>query len=149
MKSVFEEESINELINRVSKLTADTKPVWGKMSSAQMLTHLIIAFNVFTGKTIVKDTKPIFLVSAIIKLVGVSPISFPKNSPTAKEFIVKDDIDFEKAQKDFQFLLQRFKTEKNNVITMNVHPLLGKMNSEQIGKFSYKHINHHLTQFNV
>ncbi|MDZ7606591.1 MAG: DUF1569 domain-containing protein [Cyclobacteriaceae bacterium] len=30
-----------------------------------------------------------------------------------------------------------------------VHPFFGKMSREQIGQLSYKHLDHHLRQFNA
>jgi len=31
---------VQEAIDRINKLTADTQPLWGKMNVAQMLAHL-------------------------------------------------------------------------------------------------------------
>jgi hypothetical protein len=39
MKDIFDQTVTTELIDRINKLTPDTQPRWGKMTSAQMLAH--------------------------------------------------------------------------------------------------------------
>ncbi len=39
MKNIFNQSDTIELINRIEKLTPESKPKWGKMAVAQMLAH--------------------------------------------------------------------------------------------------------------
>ena len=40
MDSLFNAEDNNSIQDRINKLGADTKPLWGKMNVSQMLAHL-------------------------------------------------------------------------------------------------------------
>jgi hypothetical protein len=39
MKSLFNRQHNDEIIERLNRLTAETKGVWGKMNVSQMLAH--------------------------------------------------------------------------------------------------------------
>ena len=45
MKSVFERNSVDEILNRIDKLNPDTKAQWGKMSVSQMLAHCNVTYE--------------------------------------------------------------------------------------------------------
>ena len=39
MKNLFTSTVNQKMVDRINKLTPDTKPLWGKMTVAQMLAH--------------------------------------------------------------------------------------------------------------
>ena len=45
MINVFDPQETAEIINRIHKLTPDSKPLWGKMSAAQMLAHCNVTYE--------------------------------------------------------------------------------------------------------
>ena len=73
-------------------------------------------------------------------------IPFKKNVPTVPAFKIKEltgDVKLEK--KKWINLIDEYAHFSNVDF---VHPFFGKMNKEQIGYLAYKHIDHHLRQFN-
>ena len=72
-----------------------------------------------------------------------------KNTPTAKEFIVNYNVDFEKAKQDLIHNLNRFANEGIASIKVMNHPFWGKLTYEDWDALLWKHTNHHLEQFGV
>ena len=69
-----------------------------------------------------------------------------QNTPTVSELKVKElNFDFEVEKQKWILLIK----ESIYASTADfVHPFFGKMTKEQIGIHHYKHIDHHLRQFN-
>ena len=44
--SIFEPQTLTDLLARIEKLTPDTQPKWGKMNVAQMLAHNSVGFDI-------------------------------------------------------------------------------------------------------
>jgi hypothetical protein len=72
-----------------------------------------------------------------------------KNSPTAKEFIIASEIDFEKAKSELISNFSRFASEGKSSIKLMDHPFWGKMTYEDWDALMWKHTNHHLKQFGI
>lgn len=102
MKNLFDKDTYTEITNRINALTPDNQRQWGKMNAAQMLAHCKEAFKVplsdkkmpriFLGVLIGWMIKP--------KLYNESP--WKQNLPTAPNFIIKDERDFEKKKWNYQ-----------------------------------------------
>lgn len=70
---------------------------------------------------------------------------FGKNSPTGPVLITLNqsgDIEIQK-----QEWIEKLKQYQHLTNLGFVHPFFGAMTKEQIGIFTYKHIDHHLRQF--
>lgn len=147
MKSIFDKTDNAIIINRINKLTTESKAEWGKMAVDQMLEHTNAAVIVAFGEKEVK-------VNPLIKLVGkmlkkkVFNSEFKKNSPTAKEFVFTAQYDFEQSKKELIKNFSRFTTGVES-IKINDHPFWGNMTPEDWNKLMWKHVDHHLKQFGV
>lgn len=71
-----------------------------------------------------------------------------RNLPTATEFVVTDQRNFDEEREKLIHLVQRFSAEGYTVIS-KVHPFFGKMSSQEWAMLAYKHIDHHLQQFSA
>lgn len=151
MKNIFEKEVTDEVVNRINKLTKQTEPEWGIMNVSQMLAHCNIQYEVVYEHD--KFPKPSFLAQFLIKIfvknkvVGLKP--FPRNSRTAPYFIIEGDRDFDKEKE--RLIDYVYKTQ-----VLGIDHLLdretksfGKLTTDQWSNLFYKHLDHHLTQFNV
>jgi len=108
MKNLFDKDAYNEVIERINTLSPQSQRQWGKMDVAQMLAHCKEAFKVplsdkkmprmFIGLLIGWMIKP--------KLYNESP--WKKNLPTAPNFIIKDQRDFEKEKNELVGLINQF-----------------------------------------
>ena len=148
MKTIFQKETVNELIARLEKLTPETKPKWGKMNVAQMLAHCNVSYEMVFENI---HKAPNGFVKLILKLfvkeqvVGSKP--YKKNGQTAPAFLITDHKDFEK-EKD-RLIAYLHKTEQLGESHFEGKESLsfGKLTAAQWNTMFQKHLEHHLSQF--
>jgi len=144
-------DSRNELINRLDKLKPDMPPLWGKMTSEQMLSHLNDAFRCAMGmKSLQTNGYPSWL-QYPARLIFVHWIKWPKGLPAPPEFQAdrggSSPRDLETERAFLKTMLDVFCERPEDKFTP--HPVFGKMNKKDYGKMLYKHSDHHLRQFGV
>ncbi len=150
MKSIFETQTINEFKTRINQLSEGAEAQWGKMNLYQMLKHctenerLMLRQKQYSRRFIGRIFGKMAL-NASIK--NDNPLS--KNSPTHPDLKFKGDGNIEQEKALWISLLEQYPRMKSTDYNGFVHPFFGKMDSEQISKFAYKHIDHHLRQFGV
>jgi Protein of unknown function (DUF1569) len=148
MKTIFDNPTRDELIDRIKTVTENSVAEWGKMTVYQMLRHCTIWDEWILGlnKPIYKQEflGRIFGKMALRKMIkNESPLD--KNIPTSKQFKPLEqtgDIEAEKAK--WISLLHHYANYNNPNF---IHDFFGKMTEEQIGCLVYKHTDHHLRQF--
>ena len=146
MKSVLDASTRDELIHRIGTITENSVAQWGKMNVYQMLKHCSMwdemvhknnmGKRVFIGrliggmalKSVLKDERPL-----------------DKNSPTLRELMISENGDIAAQKAKWISLIKQYEHYSQDCF---VHPFFGKMTKEQIGRFAYKHTDHHLRQFN-
>jgi hypothetical protein len=146
-KNLFEPAVANEIIERMSALHADTKPLWGKMSVSQMVAHCEVGAELALGDKKLKKSFMGFLFGKIAKKQMLQPKPFKKSLPTAPEFLVKDEKKLDEEKQKLELLIRRFVASDKEVVAEQVHPFFGKMSSEEWGILNYKHLDHHFRQF--
>ena len=149
MKNLFTPAANREMVDRINTLTSDTKPLWGKMTAAQMLAHCQVPLHVALGEKQLKGGLMAFLFGRIAKKQLVKDEPFKRNLPTAPSFIVKGDRNFTEEKTELIDLVQRFGKSDAEEIAKRPHPFFGKMNAEEWNTLQYKHLDHHLRQFGV
>jgi Protein of unknown function (DUF1569) len=148
MKTIFDRATREEVVNRINSLTENSKAQWGKMNVHQMIRHCILCEEMFLGR---KKYKRAFI-GRLFGRIGLK--NFLKdekplghNAPTGPDFKIQEtggDINSEKSQ--WISLIGEYGHYSNIGF---VHWFFGKMTPGQIGNFDYKHIDHHLRQFNA
>ncbi len=147
MKSIFDKQTKDELINRINSLNENSKAQWGKMNIYQMLKHCTLWDEwILSGK----DSKQAFIGRLFGKMALKTVLKDEKplrrNTPTIPEFKIKEnngDVESEKTK--WASLIKEYANFSNQDFR---HPFFGKMTKEQIGYLAYKHADHHLRQFN-
>jgi hypothetical protein len=149
MRSIFNLEDKNDILNRLDQLHPDSKPMWGKMSVSQMLAHCIVPTKISAGD--IPGKRNIFgmLFGKIAKKRMVSEEPFKKNLPTDPSFVVKHDPDFFESQQELKTLIEKLYNTDKNELAHRKHPFFGKMTIDEWGLLNYKHFDHHLRQFGV
>ena len=148
MPSIFNPNDNQKLIDRINKLSPDSKPEWGKMTVDQMMSHCMAPIDIAFGNLHLKVNFFFRLIGRMIKKKLIKEPELGKNSPTAPDFIRKDRYDFDKTKLELIEKVQMFK-DGTQVIKTNRHPLFGKMSSEEWDNLQWKHLDHHLRQFGV
>jgi hypothetical protein len=147
MKTFFDPAAQQELLLRLDKLTPDAKPIWGRMNSAQMLTHCTRGMKVPLGELSLQRSWLRF-VGRIFKksLLGDRP--FSRNSPTAPEFVVRDERSFGVEKAEFLSTFRKLAAGQHAVRVFE-HGFFGPMSTDDWGLLMYKHTDHHFRQFGV
>jgi hypothetical protein len=147
MKSLFDTSVNIEFIERINKLTPETKNLWGVMDVSQMLAHCTVGLKIALGE--IASSSNIFLkmLGKIFKKKFFEAESFRKNSKTGKEFIISGTRDFSEEKPVLISYVKKFAEQDKNIITKEPHPFFGKLTADEWGCLMYKHLNHHLKQF--
>lgn len=145
--NLFEEKSIEEVIERTNKLNPNSPAQWGKMSVDKMLAHCAETFEVALGHKKVKRGFLSYTIGPLVKFIFTNKSPFAKSAPTAKEFIITDEKDFNKEQERLIKLINEFYQGGPEKVTKNAHAFFGKLSPAQWARGMYKHMDHHLRQF--
>ena len=151
MKSVFDKKVCDELASRINNLSADAKPLWGKMSVGQMLAHCSVTYEYLFEPT--KYKKPSGFVKLMLKLfvkslvVGDKP--YKKSSQTAPDFIIKGDKNLEEEKaRIISYIYQVQALGAQHFDGKESHSF-GKLTTQEWNTMFYKHLDYHLGQFGV
>jgi Protein of unknown function (DUF1569) len=149
--NILSAEGAKTVIDRINKLSPSSTPLWGKMTADQMLAHCNVTYQ-FTYEQ-EKFKKPNwfmrFILKTFIKKIVVSDKPFSKNSRTAPEFIIPDARNFEKEK---TLLINNvLKTQQLGEAHFDglENFSFGKLSKTEWNNLFYKHLDHHLSQFNV
>lgn len=144
----------NKLIPALRQVQAAQAPLWGKMNARQMVEHLLDFFQVSTGKLCFPLVSPVehlpklraFLMSdkpfrentrAPVSVLGENPL--PLRFETLEEALSE-------LEAELQYFFQLNADEPAFTTT---HPVFGELNFEDCVRLHYKHVTHHLRQFNL
>ena len=142
VKNLYDTVAYNEIIQRINQLRPDSERLWGKMNVSQMLAHCIEAFKV----PLSEKPLPRFFLGRLLgwiakgKLYNDQP--WGKSLPTAPNFIIKDQRDFEKEKAGLVSLINQFYEKGPEKTGLYPHPFFGtlkcQITSFGIGWFSGK-----------
>ncbi len=146
----FSEEILQKTLARLDNLKVDTKPDWGKMNAAQMLSHVNVAYDLAYGRREAK-LSPLkkWLVKKFVKPIVVGDKPYPRNTRTAPVFVVRGERDFEKEKSD---LIENLKTTVSNgaeYFEGKENSSFGSMKASEWNQMFQKHLEHHFNQFAI
>ncbi|HXS37206.1 MAG TPA: DUF1569 domain-containing protein [Flavipsychrobacter sp.] len=146
MKTILDKTTRDELIHRINRLDAYSVARWGKMNVYQMMKHCSLSDEMYLGKKIYKRMLLGHLIGQMaLKNVLKDDSPLTHNAATLPEFRVKDNGSVLLQRDKWIETIAEYANFPNGYI---VHWFFGKMTREQVGYFAYKHIDHHLRQFN-
>jgi hypothetical protein len=148
MPTFWDAATRTDICRRVDRLTADHKPLWGRMNAAQMLAHVNDAMRMAAGElpTAPKNTP---LRRWPLKQLVIFVLPWPKGVPTAPELLARiDGADLQAEQALFKAIASRL-AAKPAADTWPAHPAFGPMTHRAWGVLEFRHADHHLRQFGV
>lgn len=148
MKNIWNHHEFSTILGRIEKLTANTQPLWGKMSVGQMLAHCNVTYEMVYES---KHAKPNAFVKTILKFLVkktvVNEKPYKKNGQTGPQFIIKETRDFEKEKhRLIAHLKKTLELGEKHFEGKESHSF-GALNSREWNNMFYKHLDHHLSQF--
>lgn len=146
MKTVFDASAREEITRRITSLTDQNGAEWGKMNVFQMVKHGVLCEDMMKGRIEIKRVLIGRLIGPrILRKTLKDETPFGKNSPTSPVLkTLHQSGEREKEKSEWIGRIQQYADFRN---TTFVHPFFGPMTKEQIGRFVYKHADHHLRQF--
>jgi hypothetical protein len=118
------------------------------MNAPQMVAHCANAIEAPLGIRNLPRTLLGKLMGGFFKADYLSDKPMGKNAPTHPDFIIKDTPDFEKERLRLKQHIATF-SKGPEAIKNDVHAFFGKFTSQEWAKSQYKHLDHHLKQFNA
>lgn len=151
MENVFEAKDAQNYIDRINNLIEDTHGLWGKMTVDQMLAHCCITYEMIYEPE--KHKKPgsiaKFILKNFVKSKVVSEKAYPRNSPTAPQFLISGRKDFNEEKKRLIGFIQKTQQLGAPAFDGKESFSFGKLSSNEWNNMFAKHLNHHLSQFGV
>lgn len=150
MKNLFESARVAELKERMARLKPDGERLWGTMKPAQALSHCSRGMEMATGVMLPPRNLLGRIIGRLVKRMAIgNDEPLRRNSPTAKELMVRDEPDFETERVRLGALINRFAAAGPGGCTTHPHSFFGPMTPEEWAVLMYKHLDHHLRQFGV
>ena len=150
MKNIFDSKETEAVIDRINKLSPTTRPLWGKMSSDQMLAHCNVTYEMAFDD---KHKKPNGFTKLMLKLfvkntvVGDKP--YKRNSRTAPQFLITNARNFVEEKARLTDYLKKAQSLGEDYFDGKESHSFGKLTKQEWNNMFYKHLDHHLTQFGV
>ena len=152
MKSIANTGGRDEILDRFSRLTHESRGLWGKMNVNQMVCHCADQVRICIGAKPTRK-KGNFLTRTLIKFVALNfPVALPKNMGTIYELDpekagMTQPAGFQEDRNQLAGLIGHFFSLPGSQHFS--HPVFGGLSKQELGKLTYIHLNHHLQQFGV
>ena len=149
MKTIFNDMHTAEVLKRIDKLSPNSQPQWGKMDVAQMLAHCSSFQDIAMGNSFPPRSWLGIIVGRFAKQIIYNDKTLPHNLSTIPTILIADDREFDTEKEKLKQKIFTFQNNGPEKCATHPHPFFGKLTSEQWGKGIYKHLDHHLKQFEV
>jgi len=142
MGNIFKQSDFDLMLQRINQLTPKSKAQWGKMSVAQMLAHLNVAYEM-TYDTIHPKPNAFlkFILKMLVKKSVVGPKPYPKNGKTAPQFVITDDKDFEKEKSRLISYMEKTKDLGESHFEGKASHSFGPLTAQEWNVMFSKHLN--------
>ena len=150
MKNLLDAALADQVKQRINQLRPDSGRQWGRLSPAQVMAHCALGLEMALGEISPRRKLMGRLIGFVIKpmILGNDEV-FRRNTPTLDELVVSGGHDLAVEKKRLGLLMDRFVSGGPAVCTSRPHPYFGKLTPMEWAILQYKHLDHHLRQFNV
>src|SRR5436190_21544023 len=147
VKNLFDPIAKQDIIERINKLTPESKALWGKMNVSQMLAHLQMPIGIAFGTHQPKGSILLRLIGPLFKSKLWDENPYKRSLPTDPTLIMTNsEKGFEKEKSALLELINKFSKES---LVSEKQPVFGKLTKDNWSKATWKHLDHHLKQFGV
>ncbi|MBX7258867.1 MAG: DUF1569 domain-containing protein [Candidatus Hydrogenedentes bacterium] len=150
MPRMMTRQYADEIIQRLSALSLDTKPKWGTSTLPQILGHLtdVVRYTMGEGPDMLFKgnwkTRTIFRTLIINQIVAIPHnVRIPRRVGSKGPVVLRDG-DLESLKKTLDEYLSQ--AESGNLAS-RIHPFFGELSAKSWRKFHVAHFTHHLNQF--
>jgi hypothetical protein len=148
LPNIFTPEVTNNLLQRIETLTPSTQAQWGKMNVAQMVAHCNVTYEMMYENIHPKPNAILkFILKLLVKKKVVDETTYPKNSSTAPQFVIKVEKDFHKEKERLIQYMKKTQELGENYFDGRESHSFGSLTKDEWNNMLYKHLDHHLRQF--
>ena len=149
LRTVHSPKQLDVLLDRLARLRADSPRRWGRMTPHQAVCHLSDAMRVTLGDLPAQRHRVGTGRRLVAALAFTLPLRWPHGFRTARELDQERDgtppLDFERDRAELAALVRRVAGGD----TLADHPFWGAMGRGMTGRYTWRHMDHHLRQFGV
>jgi hypothetical protein len=150
MENIFSSEGVKTFLDRIDKLTPETKAKWGKMNVSQMLAHCNVTYEMCYET---KHPKPNglvrFILKVFVKKFVTNDVPYKKGGKTAPQFIITDQKVFETEKERLKNYIIKTQLLGDLYFEGKESISFGNLTSKEWNNMFSKHLDHHLNQFGV
>ena len=148
-KTLWNPSTRAELLQRIDRLTPDSRPQWGRMTAGEMVAHILAGMSMGLGTLPTYARRTPFR-HFPLRHIFLHWIPFPKGRIHAPREIVTSGQPF-----DWDANLAALRQSMADFAARDPrgswgpHPVFGAMTGAEWGVMGWKHMDHHLRQFGV
>ncbi len=148
MGSLFEQADREAMLGRISRLTADRKPEWGRFTGPEMVCHVSSGLRQGLGE--LESGPPSGPLShAPLNWLIIHVVPWPKGKATSPpEFLTTRPTTWDADIESLRDLVRRFAARGPGAIWPPSR-VFGRISGRSWGVLQHKHLDHHLRQFGV
>jgi hypothetical protein len=145
MPTLSNETDRKALVERLGRVTPESKAQWGRFDAARMMCHLGDALDEGLGRRTIPRLGP-GLRHFPVKHLAIYVVPMPKGAKAPRELLAEEPGDFETNRRRVVAAVEEMAAMPAG--RAPDHFLLGSMSYGQWNALGWKHIDHHLRQFN-
>jgi hypothetical protein len=149
MKTLFEQETVDDVISRIDSLQPASVRQWGRMEVAQMMAHCSVVMDMGLGRLNLPRVFIGRLLGPVFKPMCTNDKPFPKNGHAHPRTVISGQRDFLCEQEQLKQKVRQFHDGGEAQCTRHPHPFVGALTPCAWSCVLYKHLDHHLRQFSV
>lgn len=151
---IFSRPVVDRLIARITRLTPEARPQWGKMNVAQMLAHASKPYDTLYDAEYQRKYPPHtgfmrFLLKLLVKPLVVGPKPYKPNTRTAPSYVVADERELRRERDKLVGYLNTVQGVGRGAFEGKPSYSFGPLTADEWNVLFYKHLDHHLRQFGV
>jgi hypothetical protein len=148
MPSLFDPKRRDAILDRISRLAPDCKPLWGRFTAPEMVCHVSCGLRQGLGEL---ETAPPSgpLSHAPLNWLVIHVVPWPKGKgKSPPEFLATRPTTWEADITRLRDLVRRF-ADRGAAAPWPASRVFGRISGRSWGVMEHKHLDHHLRQFRV
>ncbi len=145
--NLFLKQDFEILVIRIQNLKETATPEWGILKVRQMLAHCSRVLEVATTIYNKQYFMGILFGKTIVRNILKNRDGMKKNIKSAKILFVEHPKSFKDEQDYLIEMLSRFYLKGPDYFENKLHPFFGRLTAAEWQELTYKHLDHHLSQF--
>ena len=150
MENIFSSEDAKSFLDRLDKLTSETKAKWGKMNVSQMLAHCNVTYEMCYETRHKKPNGLVrFILKVFVKKFVTNEVPYKKGGKTAPQFIISEQKEFDTEKTRLKNFILKTQELGETYFEGKESLSFGKLSSKEWNNMFAKHLDHHFNQFGV